>query len=312
MPSSSSTSPTTTAIQPAITTGVTREPLSGSKKIYVSNESGTFKVAMREIELTPTLLSGEGDTAKYEQNEPVRVYDTSGPYTDPSIDIDLNKGLPRYRQDWIEARGDTVQLDNFTSSFTRERLSDDLDIEPFANKPKPRVAMPGKNVTQMHYARQGIITPEMEYVAIRENLGRASIPQDQMPEIETGFGIDGKQKMPKEITAEFVRQEIAEGRAIIPASINHPEMEPMIIGRNFLVKINSNIGNSALGSSIDEEVEKMVWSTRWGGDTVMDLSTGGDIASIRRAIIANTHLPLGTVTPAERSRGLNSDGELSL
>ena len=295
MPSSSSTSPTTTAIQPAITTGVTREPLSGSKKIYVSNESGTFKVAMREIELTPTLLSGEGDTAKYEQNEPVRVYDTSGPYTDPSIDIDLNKGLPRYRQDWIEARGDTVQLDNFTSSFTRERLSDDLDIEPFANKPKPRVAMPGKNVTQMHYARQGIITPEMEYVAIRENLGRASIPQDQMPEIETGFGIDGKQKMPKEITAEFVRQEIAEGRAIIPASINHPEMEPMIIGRNFLVKINSNIGNSALGSSIDEEVEKMVWSTRWGGDTVMDLSTGKNIHETREWIIRNSPAPIGTV-----------------
>ncbi len=291
----SSSNTATTTIQPAITTGVTREPLSGSKKIYVSNASGTFNVAMREIELTPTLLSGEGESAKYEQNEPVRVYDTSGPYTDPSIDIDLNKGLPRFRQDWIEARGDTVQLDNFTSSFTRERLADDLDIEPFANKPKPRVALEGKNVTQMHYARQGIITPEMEYVAIRENLGRASIPQDQMPEVETGFGIDGKQKMPKEITAEFVRQEVAAGRAIIPASINHPELEPMIIGRNFLVKINSNIGNSALGSSIDEEVEKMVWSTRWGGDTVMDLSTGKNIHETREWIIRNSPVPIGTV-----------------
>ncbi len=288
MPSSFSTTASTTAIQPAITTGVTREPLSGSRKIYVSNESGSFKVAMREIELTPTLLSGEGETAKYEQNPPLRVYDTSGPYTDPAIEIDLNKGLPAFRKQWIEERNDTIQLENFSSDFTRERLASDLSVEPFANKPKPRIAMDGKNVSQMHYARKGIITPEMEYVAIRENLGRSSLSQTEVAEL-TSKGL------PREITAEYVRQEVARGRAIIPANINHPEMEPMIIGRNFLVKINANIGNSALGSSIDEEVEKMVWSTRWGGDTVMDLSTGKNIHETREWIIRNSPVPIGTV-----------------
>jgi len=274
------------AVPASITTSVTREPLSGSKKIYIENEAKTFKVAMRQIELTPTLL--RANTEEYEINDPVRVYDTSGPYTDPDIKIDLNKGLPPFRKEWIETRGDTIQLDNFSSDFTRERLNSDLEIEPFANKPKPRIAAEGKNVTQMHYARQGIITPEMEYVAIRENLGRSSLPKDQIAEL-TAKGL------PKEITAEYVRQEVARGRAIIPSNINHPEMEPMIIGRNFLVKINANIGNSALGSSIDEEVEKMVWSTRWGGDTVMDLSTGKNIHETREWIIRNSPVPIGTV-----------------
>ncbi len=292
---------TSSSIPASITTSVTREPLSGSKKIYIENEAKTFKVAMRHIELSPTLLRENSD--KYEINEPVRVYDTSGPYTDPDIEIDLNKGLPAFRKDWIEARDDTVQLENFSSDFTRERLEGDLDIEPFENKPKPKIAAEGKNVSQMHYARQGIITPEMEYVAIRENLGRSSLSQTEVAEL-TAKGL------PKEITAEYVRQEVARGRAIIPSNINHPEMEPMIIGRNFLVKINANIGNSALGSSIDEEVEKMVWSTRWGGDTVMDLSTGKNIHETREWIIRNSPVPIGTVPiyqALEKVKGVAED-----
>ena len=287
----------------SIITEVTREPLSGSKKIYVSNKDNTFKIAMRHIELTPTYLGGEGNDAKYEQNAPVRVYDTSGPYTDPDIEIDLNKGLPKFRQKWIEARNDTMQLERFSSDFARQRLDATLDIEPFENKPLPRVAIEGKNVSQMHYARQGIITPEMEYVAIRENLGRSSLDQNEVAEL-TAKGL------PKEITAEYVRQEVARGRAIIPSNINHPEMEPMIIGRNFLVKINANIGNSALGSSIDEEVEKMVWSTRWGGDTVMDLSTGKNIHETREWIIRNSPVPIGTVPiyqALEKAKGIAED-----
>ncbi len=299
MPSSPSKS--TNAVAPSIVTSVTREPLSGSKKIYIENEAKTFKVAMRHVELTPTLLREDSD--EYEINDPVRVYDTSGPYTDPDIEIDLNKGLPHFRKEWIEARNDTVQLENFSSDFTRERLEGNLDIEPFANKPKPRIAAEGKNVSQMHYARQGIITPEMEYIAIRENLGRSSLSQTEVAEL-TSKGL------PREITAEYVRQEVARGRAIIPSNINHPELEPMIIGRNFLVKINANIGNSALGSSIDEEVEKMVWSTRWGGDTVMDLSTGKNIHETREWIIRNSPVPIGTVPiyqALEKVKGVAED-----
>ncbi len=288
-------------VKPAIVTGVTRKPLSGSKKIYIENDAKTFKVAMRHVELSPTLLREDSD--EYEINEPLRVYDTSGPYTDPDFEIDLNKGLLPFRKEWIEGRQDTVQLENFTSDFTRERLATDLTIEPFANKPKPRIAVEGKNVSQMHYARQGIITPEMEYVAIRENLGRSSLSQTEVAEL-TSKGL------PREITAEYVRQEVARGRAIIPSNINHPEMEPMIIGRNFLVKINANIGNSALGSSIDEEVEKMVWSTRWGGDTVMDLSTGKNIHETREWIIRNSPVPIGTVPiyqALEKVKGIAED-----
>lgn len=241
---------------------------------------------MREISLTdtPTGLGGE-------HNPPVMVYDTSGVYTDPNVQIDLDKGLPSVRQNWIEERNDTDVLSGLTSTFGQERLKDirTADIR-FAHIQNPRRAKAGKNVSQMHYAKQGIITPEMEYIAIRENQRqREGVDTRQHP--GQNFGA----KNLKEITPEFVRQEVAEGRAIIPANINHPELEPMIIGRNFLVKINANIGNSALGSSIDEEVAKMTWATRWGADTIMDLSTGKNIHETREWIIRNSPVPIGTV-----------------
>jgi len=267
---------------------ITRTPLPGSHRIYVKNEAGTVSVPMREVKLSPTLLRGSGDTAEYEENPPLRIYDTSGPYTDPNAEIDLQKGLPAQRREWIDARDDTQQLNEFSSTFTREQLDATADLPTFENKPLPRVAKEGANVSQMHYARQGIITPEMEFIAIRENMGLANLSQTEVAE-RNSMG------MPAEITAEFVRQEVAAGRAVIPANINHPELEPMIIGRNFLVKINANIGNSAVTSSIEEEVEKMVWSTRWGGDTVMDLSTGKNIHETREWILRNSPVPIGTV-----------------
>ena len=218
-------------------------------------------------------------------NEPVLVYDTSGLYTDPTANIDIEAGLPLLRQAWIDARNDTEQLSEFSSKYTRDQDAQDFDIPLFEHRRMPRRAKEGGNVSQMHYARQGIITPEMEYIAIRESMGREALAQKgELPE-----------GMRHTITAEFVRVEVAEGRAIIPANINHPEAEPMIIGRNFLVKINANIGNSATTSSIEEEVEKMVWSTRWGGDTVMDLSTGKHIHQTREWIIRNSPVPIGTV-----------------
>ncbi|MEE9447708.1 MAG: phosphomethylpyrimidine synthase ThiC [Arenicellales bacterium] len=293
------------AIPQAAVEGITRTPLTGSQKIYVESANGDFSVAMREITLSPTLIKGEGALAQYEQNAPLRVYDTSGPYTDPAAQIDLHKGLKGMRADWIAQRNDTEPLENFTSDFTRKRLAEEDSTQSFPNKPKPRRALAGKNVTQMHYARQGIITPEMEYIAIRENLGRANLGR-----ASTGSAELNSMGMPLEITPEFVRQEVAEGRAIIPANINHPETEPMIIGRNFLVKINANIGNSALGSSIEEEVEKMVWSTRWGGDTVMDLSTGKNIHGTREWIIRNSPVPIGTVPmyqALEKVKGVAED-----
>lgn len=260
--------------------------LPASKKVYIEGSRPDIQVPMREISLTdtPTGLGGE-------HNPPVMVYDTSGVYTDPNVQIDLDKGLPSVRQNWIEERNDTDVLSGLTSTFGQERLKDirTADIR-FAHIQNPRRAKAGKNVSQMHYAKQGIITPEMEYIAIREN-------QRQREGVDTrqhqgqNFGA----KNLKEITPEFVRQEVAEGRAIIPANINHPELEPMIIGRNFLVKINANIGNSALGSSIDEEVAKMTWATRWGADTIMDLSTGKNIHETREWIIRNSPVPIGTV-----------------
>jgi phosphomethylpyrimidine synthase len=233
---------------------------------------------------TPTGLGGE-------YNPPVMVYDTSGVYTDPNVKIDLNQGLPNVRESWIEERDDTERLETLSSSFGQERLKDirTADIR-FAHIQKPRRAKAGKNVSQMHYARQGIITPEMEYIAIRENQR-----QRENIDLRQHEGQNFGAKNLTEITPEFVRQEIAEGRAIIPANINHPEIEPMIIGRNFLVKINANIGNSALGSSIDEEVAKMTWATRWGADTIMDLSTGKNIHETREWIIRNSPVPIGTV-----------------
>nr|WP_312823412.1 phosphomethylpyrimidine synthase ThiC [Acinetobacter oleivorans] len=260
--------------------------LPASKKVYIEGSRPDIQVPMREISLTdtPTGLGGE-------HNPPVMVYDTSGVYTDPNVQIDLDKGLPSVRQNWIEERNDTDVLSGLTSTFGQERLKDirTADIR-FAHIQNPRRAKAGKNVTQMHYAKQGIITPEMEYIAIRENQ-RQREGVDMRQHAGQNFGA----KNLKEITSEFVRQEVAEGRAIIPANINHPELEPMIIGRNFLVKINANIGNSALGSSIDEEVAKMTWATRWGADTIMDLSTGKNIHETREWIIRNSPVPIGTV-----------------
>lgn len=260
--------------------------LPASKKVYVQGSRPDIQVPMREIELTdtPTGLGGE-------HNPPLMVYDTSGVYTDPNVEIDLNKGLPNIRDSWIEERQDTEKLETLSSAFGQERLRDIRTAEiRFAHIQKPRRAKAGKNVTQMHYAKQGIITPEMEYIAIRENQRqREGVDMRQHP--GQNFGA----KNLTEITPEFVRQEVAEGRAIIPANINHPECEPMIIGRNFLVKINANIGNSALGSSIDEEVAKMTWATRWGADTIMDLSTGKNIHETREWIIRNSPVPIGTV-----------------
>ncbi|NNH76720.1 phosphomethylpyrimidine synthase ThiC [Acinetobacter sp. ANC 5380] len=260
--------------------------LPASKKVYIQGSRADIQVPMRAIELTdtPTGLGGE-------QNPDILVYDTSGVYTDPKVAIDLNKGLPNVREAWIEERQDTERLDTLTSAFGQERLKDIRTAEiRFAHIQKPRRAKSGKNVTQMHYARQGIITPEMEYIAIRENQ-RQLEGVDARQHVGQNFGA----KNLTEITPEFVRREVAEGRAIIPANINHPEIEPMIIGRNFLVKINANIGNSALGSSIDEEVAKMTWATRWGADTIMDLSTGKNIHETREWIIRNSPVPIGTV-----------------
>ncbi|NWK82289.1 phosphomethylpyrimidine synthase ThiC [Acinetobacter sp. SwsAc4] len=260
--------------------------LPASRKVYVEGSRPDIQVPFREISLTetPTGLGGE-------YNPPVMVYDTSGVYTDPDVQIDLNQGLPSVRQTWIEERDDTDVLSSLSSDFGQARLKDirTADIR-FAHIQNPRRAKAGKNVTQMHYAKQGIITPEMEYIAIRENQ-RQGDGVDMRQHAGQNFGAQNL----REITPEFVRQEVAAGRAIIPANINHPEIEPMIIGRNFLVKINANIGNSALGSSIDEEVAKMTWATRWGADTIMDLSTGKNIHETREWIIRNSPVPIGTV-----------------
>ena len=266
------------------------QPFPNSRKIYVQGSRRDILVPMREISLTPT----ETDDG-IEENAPVFVYDTSGPYSDPSVKIDVRKGLADVRSSWIEERGDTEVLSGLSSSFGQERLDDpELKSMRFASIRNPRRAKAGKNVTQMHYARQGIITPEMEYVAIRENLKLEKAREAGLLDSQhagQSFGAS----IPKEITPEFVRSEIARGRAIIPANINHTELEPMILGRNFLVKINGNIGNSALGSSIEEEVAKLTWVIRWGSDTIMDLSTGKNIHETREWIVRNSPVPVGTV-----------------
>ncbi|HVI25231.1 MAG TPA: phosphomethylpyrimidine synthase ThiC [Xanthomonadaceae bacterium] len=267
---------------------VTR-PIPGSRKIHVAGSRPDLRVPMREIVLTstPTMFGGE-------DNPPVTVYDTSGPYTDPDARIDLAAGLPTLRARWIEARGDTEVLAGRSSEFARRHAqAPELAAIRFPRLPVPRRAKAGANVTQMHYARRGIVTPEMEYIAIRENQRleavRDAVLRAQHPGQSFGASI------PQAITPEFVRVEVARGRAIIPANINHPESEPMIIGRNFLTKINANIGNSAVTSSIADEVEKMVWAIRWGGDTVMDLSTGKHIHETREWILRNSPVPIGTV-----------------
>ena len=271
------------------------QPLQGSRKVYVDGPDGV-RVGMREVSLSPTPSYGNGKdngTPRLEVNPSVRVYDTSGPYTDPETPVDIRQGVPRLRAPWIEERDDTELLSDFSSIYTLDRIRDEkLDSLRFAHLAAPRRAKAGRNVSQMHYARQGIVTPEMEYIAIRENLARANAEYDSSVQHP---GHDFGASIPQEITPEFVRSEVAAGRAIIPCNINHPESEPMIIGRNFLVKINGNIGNSAVTSSIDEEVVKMVWATRWGADTVMDLSTGKNIHETREWIIRNSPVPIGTV-----------------
>jgi phosphomethylpyrimidine synthase len=267
---------------------VTR-PIPGSVKIHVEGSRSDLRVPMREIALSPTPR-----TVGVEKNAPLAVYDTSGPYTDPNANIDLARGLAALRARWIEERGDTEVLGGLTSAFGRAREHDaKLDSLRFPNRALPRRAKAGANVTQMHYARRGIITPEMEYIAIRENQRLEAIREAHLLKQHPGESFGAV--LPPRITPEFVRDEVARGRAIIPANINHPELEPMIIGRNFLVKINANIGNSAVSSGIAEEVEKLVWAIRWGGDTVMDLSTGKHIHETREWILRNSPVPIGTV-----------------
>ena len=271
-----------------------KQPFPNSHKVYLAGSDPSIQVGMREITLADSLVGGDEAKPELKPNAPIRVYDTSGPYTDPDVQIDLRKGLPALRQTWIEARDDTEPLASLTSIYSQQRMANQgLDHLRFNDLPKPRRAKAGRNVSQMHYARRGIITPEMEYIAIRENTKQAAMGDEDLHHQHPGqsFGAN----LTGEITAEFVRQEVVAGRAVIPCNINHPEAEPMIIGRNFLVKVNANIGNSALGSSIEEEVEKLVWATRWGGDTVMDLSTGKNIHETREWIIRNSPVPIGTV-----------------
>ncbi|MFV0370760.1 MAG: phosphomethylpyrimidine synthase ThiC [Azonexus sp.] len=292
-------------------------PLPNSRKVYIAGSRPDLRVPMREISQddTPTAFGGE-------KNPPIFVYDCSGPYSDPQAKIDIRSGLPALRAQWIAERGDTEELPDLSSEYGRQRAADKaLDELRFPDlHRKPRRARAGANVSQMHYARQGIITPEMEFVAIRENLNRAAYVESLQAAGPTGAkmaalltrqhpGQSFGASIPAEITPEFVRSEIARGRAIIPNNINHPESEPMIIGRNFLTKINANIGNSALGSSIQEEVEKMTWSIRWGGDTVMDLSTGKNIHETREWIIRNSPVPIGTVPIYQALEKVNGKAE---
>ncbi|MGZ5801242.1 MAG: phosphomethylpyrimidine synthase ThiC [Burkholderiaceae bacterium] len=292
------------------------QPLPNSRKVYIQGSRPDIRVPMRQITQSDTPASFGA-----EKNPPIYVYDTSGPYTEPGVNIDIRSGLATPRLPWILERDDTEELPGPTSQYGIERLNDPKLAElRFNLHRKPRRAKAGKNVSQMHYARQGIITPEMEFIAIRENLCRkeyleslkASGPMgnklaDLMGRQHPGQSFGGS--IPAEITPEFVRSEVARGRAIIPANINHPEIEPMIIGRNFLVKINANIGNSAVTSSIGEEVEKMTWAIRWGGDNVMDLSTGKHIHETREWIIRNSPVPIGTVPIYQALEKVNGKAE---
>lgn len=266
---------------------------SSSKKVYITGTRDDIRVPMREISLSDT-----PEMFGVEKNMPIRVYDTSGSYTDENCKIDIRKGLPEVRTPWIEERNDTESLKVYSSKYRIDRMNDvETKLIRYPNSKLPRKAKRGLNVTQMHYARKGIITPEMEYIAIRENM-KLQIEVESNPKNILSHQHKGQSfgaSIPLEITPEFVRNEVAIGRAIIPANINHPELEPMIIGRNFLVKINSNIGNSVISSSIEEEVEKMTWGIRWGADTTMDLSTGKHIHETREWIIRNSPVPIGTV-----------------
>ncbi len=278
------------------------QPFPNSRKVYVTGSRDDIRVPMREISLSDTQIQNGT-----EPNPAITVYDTSGPYTDPEANIDIRRGLADVRTPWIEARADTEILAGLSSEFGRQRAGDaELDGLRFEHhKRQPRRAQPGSNVSQMHYAKQGIITPEMEYVALRENL-RLEQYQDQLAQQHPGQSWGANLQ---KITPEFVRDEIARGRAIIPANINHTELEPMIIGRNFLVKINGNLGNSAVTSSIEEEVDKMTWGIRWGSDTIMDLSTGKNIHETREWIIRNSPVPIGTVPIYQALEKVNGKAE---
>ncbi|WP_313190524.1 phosphomethylpyrimidine synthase ThiC [Sphingobacterium sp.] len=286
---------------------ITTNAFPNSKKVYIPGNLHPIQVAMREISLSPTKLSKGG----FEINPPVTIYDTSGPYTDVNAEIDIRKGLDRIREQWILDRNDVEILDGISSEYGQKRLHDpSLDELRFSYNHKPKRAVYGQNVTQLHYAKKGIITAEMEYVAIRENQRIEQLQAATKGMAEQHKGESFGANTPKRISPEFVRDEIAAGRAIIPNNINHPESEPMIIGRNFLVKINANIGNSAVSSSIEEEVEKAVWACRWGADTIMDLSTGKNIHETREWIIRNSPVPIGTVPiyqALEKVKGVPED-----
>ncbi|EZH74858.1 thiamine biosynthesis protein ThiC [Aquimarina atlantica] len=283
---------------------ISTTPFPSSKKIYVPGAiHPQVKVAMREIELSDTV---DSITGKRTVNQPVTVYDTSGPYTDPSKEINVHNGIEPIREQWVLDRGDVEELDSFSSEYCNERLNDSsLDHLRFNHLRKPKRAKKGKNVSQMYYAKQGIITPEMEYVAIRENQKLQEVKRLSKQHPGQDFGAS----IPEVITPEFVREEVARGRAVIPSNINHPESEPMILGRNFLVKINANIGNSATTSSIEEEVEKAVWACRWGADNIMDLSTGKNIHETREWIIRNSPVPIGTVPIYQALEKVNGKAE---
>jgi phosphomethylpyrimidine synthase len=283
---------------------ISTEPFPASRKTFVKGSIHNIEVAMREIVLTDTKINGSS-----EQNPPITIYDTSGPYTDSNVQIDVKKGLSRLREPWILERGDVERLSQITSQYGLERANDmQLDHLRFEHIAKPLKAKSGKIATQMHYAKQGIITPEMEYIAIRENQRIEQIQDKTLAQQHKGYSF-GANTPTAFITPEFVMKEVAEGRAIIPANINHPESEPMIIGRNFLVKINANIGNSAVSSSIEEEVEKAVWACRWGADTIMDLSTGKNIHETREWIIRNAPVPIGTVPIYQALEKVNGKAE---
>ncbi len=275
---------------------ITRESFAGSRKIYLDGTRPDMRVPFREITLSDTVTQTRDGHTEREINHPLRVYDASGPYTDPLAQIDITSGLPALRAAWINERSDTDTMSGISSAYGRTRLNDSrLDALRMARAPLPRRAKPGANVSQMHYARRGIITPEMEFIAVRENLVRAQLAARLATERLPQRGHSFNAGLVQNVTAEFVRDEVARGRAVIPNNINHPESEPMIIGRNFLVKVNANIGNSAVSSSIEEEVDKLVWSIRWGADTVMDLSTGDNIHETREWILRNSPVPIGTV-----------------
>lgn len=280
-----------------------------SRRIFIEGSRPDIRVPLREIQLADTFVGGTKEAPQFEPNEPVPVYDTSGPYGEEAAPIDVRRGLPRLREEWVLERADTEALEGLSSTFTQERLADEgLDHLRFEHLPSARRAKPGRRVTQLHYARAGIVTPEMEFIALRENMGRERVRSELLRTQHPGQGFGAR--LPQNITPEFVRDEVAAGRAIIPSNINHPEAEPMIIGRNFLVKINANIGNSAVTSSIEEEVEKLVWSTRWGADTVMDLSTGRYIHETREWILRNSPVPIGTVPiyqALEKTNGIAED-----